>query len=165
MTILKRLGNRAGAVIGTAAIALLAGTVPAHANDDERNLMDPLACADQYRSGEFAFHIFYNTNLKGSYRNIGFSVYDLDHLRVGGDDPSTNPLRFCAFGASNPWPGSSQHIKNNAASARNDHERYSARVYFNSGYRGVYDRLAPEESRARFVNVYNNDASFRWTSS
>jgi hypothetical protein len=165
MRILKRLQFRAGAVIGAAALAVLVGSVPAHANDDESNLFDPLTCADQYRSGEFAFHIFYNSNLEGSYRNIGFSVYDLDHLRVGGDDPSTNPLRFCAFGASNPWPGSSQKIKNNAASARNDHERYSARVYYNSGYKGVYDHLAPEESRARFTKVYNNDASFQWTSS
>lgn len=164
MRTFKGLRLRTGAAAGVAAVALLAGSVPAHANDDERNLFDPLACADQYRSGEFAFHVFYNTNLGGSYRNIGFSVYDFDHLRVGGDDPSSNPLRFCAFGASSPWPGSSQNIKNNAASARNDHERYSARVYYNSGYRGVYDHLGPEESRPRFTKVYNNDASFQWTS-
>jgi hypothetical protein len=144
--------------------AILAVTAaPAQANDFE-NIFNPLACEDHRRSGEFAFHIFYNSNVGGAYRNIGYAVWDFDAVKAGGSDPSSQPLRFCTIGASNPWPGSGQRIKNNAASARNDHDRYLARVFYHSGYRGVYDQLNPYETRPRFRNVYNENASFKWAS-
>ncbi|MFC8349560.1 hypothetical protein [Streptomyces sp. NPDC057280] len=142
---------------------LTVATGPAQANDFD-NMFDPRACEDQYHSGKFAFHIFYNSNLGGSYRNLGYAVYDFGAVTAGGSDSSYQPLKFCLFGASNPWPGSLQSIKNNAASARNDHETYLARVYYNHGYKGVYDQLNPLESRAKFRNVYNENASFKWVS-
>lgn len=151
-------------VIGiTVATLLTVATGPAQANDFD-NMFDPLVCVDHNRSGKFAFHIFYNSNLGGSYRNIGYAVYDFGAVTAGGSDSSYQPLRFCRFGASSPWPGSGQGIKNNAASARNDHDTYLARVYYSSGHRGVYDQLNPYETRAQFRNVYNENASFKWVS-
>ncbi|WP_240435025.1 hypothetical protein [Streptomyces sp. YIM 130001] len=99
----------------------------------------------------------------GSYRNIGYSVYDFNAVRPGGSNPGTYSLKFCVFGASNPWPGSAQKIKNNAASGDNDHYKYTARVYYNSGYKGAQNSMAPYQHIARFTKVYNDNASFRWT--
>ncbi|WP_431954880.1 hypothetical protein [Actinacidiphila sp. bgisy167] len=164
-TSLRRLG-----VLTTTLVAAVALASPAHAgydpyddgtNNDDETLMNTAACADQY-SSEFPFHIFYNSNLGGSYRNLKYGVYDFDALRLGGSTSTAQPLKFCMLGVSSPWPGSGQKIKNNAASARNDHYKYVARVYYFSGYNGPEDVLNPYESRARFTSVYNENASFRY---
>ncbi|MEV0281698.1 hypothetical protein AB0I22_35665 [Streptomyces sp. NPDC050610] len=76
----------------------------------------------------------------------------------------TTPLRFCQLGVSNPWPGSNQKIKNNAASGENDHPRFKARVFFNSGYKGAQDVMKPYQHINRFSHVYNQNASFQFTS-
>jgi hypothetical protein len=161
----KRLGIFAAAF--TASITLAS---PAHAgydpyddgtHTDDDTLFDSWGCYDPYKS-EFPFTIYYNSNLKGAYRNLKYGVYDFNALHPGGSDPSYHALKFCYVGASSPWPGSGQPIKNNAASARNDHYKYVAHVYYNSGYRGAQDILNPYESRAQFVNVYNENASFRY---
>ncbi|MEV2255867.1 hypothetical protein AB0I94_35820 [Streptomyces sp. NPDC050147] len=115
-------------------------------------------------TSKFKLHLYFNSGQNGSYRNIGYSVFDMDRVRPGGSDPGAYPLRYCMFGVSNPWPGSGQKIKNNAASGENDHHRYIARVYFNSGYKGAQDAMGPGQSNARFRHVYNNNASFKWTS-
>jgi hypothetical protein len=163
--VFKRLGTFTAALVATMTLA-----APAHAgydpfdngtNTDDDTLFSEWGCYDQWSSA-FPFTIFYNSNLGGSYRNLKYGVYDFDALRQGGSDPGAHPLKFCYIGASSPWPGSGQRIKNNAASARNDHYKYIARVYYNSGYRGAQDVLNPYESRARFVNVYNDNASFRY---
>lgn len=147
----------------SAALAVSLGSASvASAEDpagDYYNLHYPEACDDPYRSG-FKFHIYYNSAQSGAYRNIGYSVYNFDVLRDGSG--SYYPLRFCSGGVSSPWPGSGQRIKNNAASGENEHYKYTARVYFSSGYKGVYDAMAPYQHIDQFVNVYNENASFAW---
>ncbi|GAA4561524.1 hypothetical protein ACFYN9_38325 [Streptomyces collinus] len=153
------------AVVGAALAAVFTMSPNAQALDgDHHNLYSPSACDDHWRSA-FSFHIFFNSNLKGSYRNIGYSVYDFGSLKAGAGDPNHYPLRFCQMGASAPWPGSNQKIKNNAASARNDHYKYIGRVYYRSGYKGAQDVLSPNETIGKFSKVYNENASFKWTSS
>ena len=153
-----------GALVGAAAALVLSVAVaPAAMADDMDNLQSMQACSVlPYRSA-FKFHIYYNSGENGSWRNIGYSVYDFDALRPG--DGHAQPLLFCRLGASAPWPGSGQRIKNNAASAENDHNKYWARVYYHSGYKGAQDVMAPYQHIDRFPHVYNNNASFKWTSS
>ncbi|MGW4020308.1 hypothetical protein [Streptomyces sp. NPDC005009] len=115
-------------------------------------------------SSKFKFHIYYNSGMNGSYRNIGYAVYNFDDV-PDGVVGVTSPLRFCEMGASAPWPGSNQRIKNNAASGENDHYKYYAHVYYYSGYKGNQDVMAPYQHIARFTKVYNENASFRFTSS
>ncbi|MFM9371856.1 hypothetical protein [Streptomyces sp. Da 82-17] len=148
----------------TAAISLSVAVAPGAwaSSGDDANLHSMEACESKSTSS-FKFHIHYNSGQQGSYRNIGYSVYDFDAIRPGGSDPGSYALRFCTFGVSNPWPGSGQRIKNNAASGENDHYKYTARVYYNSGYKGAQDAMAPYQHIDRFVNVYNENASFRWT--
>ncbi|WP_078850198.1 hypothetical protein [Streptomyces sp. NRRL F-5126] len=145
--------------IAMAAAAVLVGAPVASANNDEENLMSMEACKVPYTS-KFKFAIYYNSGLNGAYRDIGYSVYDFNALRIGGTDPSTHPLTFCDGHA-----GAGQHIKNNAASGENNHPTYMARVYYNSGYKGSQDVIGPYQQHDQFVNVYNEDASFKWTSS
>ncbi|WP_432158345.1 MULTISPECIES: hypothetical protein [unclassified Streptomyces] len=54
-------------------------------------------------------------------------------------------------------------MKNNAASGENFHYKYTARVYFRSGYKGAQDAMAPYQHIDRFPHVYNNNASFQFT--
>ncbi|MET9361601.1 hypothetical protein ABZX93_11845 [Streptomyces sp. NPDC006632] len=153
------------ALAGLAAALLLAGPavadtpVPMPPDGDTLNLgeSNSVLCGAPYNS-PFAFHIYYNSGEGGSYRNIGYSVYDFDALRPG--DGHVHPLLFCGGGAA----GSAQHIKNNAASADNTHNKWTARVYYNSGYKGNQDAIGPQQNDDRFRNVYNENASFQWTS-
>ncbi|MFI6403262.1 hypothetical protein [Streptomyces sp. NPDC050548] len=156
----KAVGTLAGA---TAALALSVALAPAATADDVDNLQSMQACSVSPSRSTFKFHIYYNSGENGSWRNVGYSVYDFDALRPG--DGHAHPLVFCLLGASAPWPGSGQHIKNNAASAENDHYKYWARVYYHSGYKGAQDVMAPYQHIDRFPHVYNNNASFQWTSS
>ncbi|MFE5741321.1 hypothetical protein [Streptomyces celluloflavus] len=143
------------------ATAVLIAT-PAAA-DDTDNLYSPQACKNP-SSSTFKFHIYYNSGQNGAYRNIGYSIYDFNDAPDGVVGAQT-PLTFCVInGASAPWPGSGLKIKNNAASGENEHYKYKARVYFNSGYKGAQDVMAPYQHIDRFRNVYNNNASFNWTS-
>ncbi|MFF6995232.1 hypothetical protein ACFY93_09770 [Streptomyces sp. NPDC008313] len=160
----RSLGGLVGA---TTALALTVGAASdAQASSgDDANLHSMEACQKEPWNSDFKFHLWYNSGQNGTYRNIGYSVYDFNAIRPGGSDPGTYALRFCILGASSPWPGSGQKIKNNAASGENDHHRYWARVYFHSGYKGAQDVMAPYQHIDRFRNVYNENASFRWTSS
>lgn len=38
-------------------------------------------------------------------------------------------------------------------------------MYYNSGYKGAQDVMAPYQHIDQFGNVYNENASFQWTSS
>ncbi len=157
---------RTARTLASMAAALLVSIVVAPnadaASGDEENIMSAEVCKDPYRS-KFKLHLYYNSGQGGSYRNIGYSVYDFSAVRIGGSDPTVHVMRFCQLGASSPWPGSGQRLKNNAASGENEHYKYTARVYFNSGYKGAQDTMAPHQHIDQFRHVKNNNASFRWT--
>ncbi|MFF8583065.1 hypothetical protein ACF05R_30575 [Streptomyces albidoflavus] len=152
-----------GSAIAVALILLFGGT--AHANTDEDNIFSSEACQEWPGSSKFKFTIYYNSGMNGAWRNIGYSVYDFNSLKPGGSSTNVYKLKFCGGGVSTPPPGAAANIKNNAASAENYHYKYWARVYYNSGYKGAQDVMAPYQHIARFRNVYNENASFRWTSS
>lgn len=124
------------------------------------NLYSNEACKENWGASKFRMHLWYNSGQGGSFRNIGYSVYDFNALRPG--DGHAHALTFCRFGASSPWPGSGQRIKNNAASGENTHSKYSARVYYYSGYKKPYQTMAPYQHIDRFTTVYNENASFAW---
>lgn len=152
------------ASIGVAATFLITTATQTQAVElwmETDNVLSPEACNNSDTSG-FKFHIYYNSGLNGSYRNIGYDVTNFDVQRVF--ESADQPLKFCILGVSSPWPGSGQHIKNNAASGWNSHYTYSAHVYYNSGFKGVQDIIGPYQAIDRFVNVYNENASFQWTS-
>lgn len=152
-----------GVLVGAATLLVMSvAAAPSAQASDEENLMSMEVCKRPSVSG-FKLHLYYNSGQGGAYRNVGYSVYDFGALRVGGDDPSSQPLRFCTIaGASGYWPGSGLRVKNNAASGENDHYKYTAEVCFNSGYKGVRDKMAPYQHIDRFRYVYNENASFRW---
>ncbi|MFJ5550848.1 hypothetical protein [Streptomyces sp. NPDC093225] len=161
---MKTTGSRL-ALAAVSALAATVLTVPvAHADGQEpntgyENQMNPTVCDDP-DSSTFKFTLYYNSNFANSYRNIGYSVWNFADERIGGaPQAGTQPLRYCSFGVSSPWPGSGQNIKNNAASAKNRHSSYVANVYYNSGYKGAVDDVA----WGRNLNyTKNNNASFAW---
>ncbi|MEU3051518.1 hypothetical protein ABZ705_34420 [Streptomyces sp. NPDC006984] len=113
-------------------------------------------------SAQFKFSLWYNSGQNGTYRNVGYSVYNFDALVPGGSDPGAYPMKFCILRDGGKTPGSGQRVKNNAAAGENFHYKYTARVYYKSGYKGVYDAMAPYQHIDRFPNVYNENASFKW---
>lgn len=127
--------------------------------DDTLNLYSPEACKTPGAS-TFKFHIYYNSGEAGAYRNIGYSVWNFADV-PDGVVGAASPLKFCPSGGA---PGSNQNIKNNAASGENDHYKYYAKVCFYSGFRGPCDVMAAYQHIDRFPNVYNENASFEWTS-
>ncbi|MCT2587021.1 peptidase inhibitor family I36 protein [Actinophytocola gossypii] len=89
--------------------------------------------------------LYYNTNRDGSsYADFYYGVMDF----------ATS--RFIA-----PGRGEGQPVKNNAASACNKDDRLTARIYFNSGWEGVYDEIPPNTCE-RLADTYNENASFSW---
>ncbi|BFO16067.1 hypothetical protein SHKM778_24550 [Streptomyces sp. KM77-8] len=148
------------------AIALVLSTGgTAHANADDSNLFSIEACGDIPGRSAFKFTIHYNSGQNGAWRNIGYSVYDFNALKPGGSSSTVYKLKFCSTGgASSPPAGAGTNIKNNAASGENFHYKYWARVYFRSGHKGAQDVMAPYQHIDRFRNVYNDNASFKWTS-
>ncbi|MEU5583321.1 hypothetical protein ABZ791_37905 [Streptomyces huasconensis] len=148
------------AAMGLAAAALL--VTPASAANETDNLYSPQACKDPSIS-RFKFHIYYSAGMNGSYRNVGYSIYDFNDA-PDGVVGAHSALTFCVKnGASAPWPGSGLKVKNKGAAGENDHYKYWARVYYHSGYKGAQDVMAPGQSIAYFRNVYKNNASFKWT--
>ncbi|ARX84333.1 hypothetical protein SMD44_03771 [Streptomyces alboflavus] len=150
------------ACIGTLGAAALLASVsqPVYASSqDEANVMSMEAC--EYPSGsKFKFTFFYSSNLKGQYRNVGYNVYDLSAVRIGGSNVGSHVLRYCG----SMGPGAGMQVKNNAASAQNRHGKYKADVHFNSGYKGARDRLTPGSSLFRLKHTYNQNASMKFTS-
>ncbi|KAK1185259.1 hypothetical protein B7755_048580 [Streptomyces sp. NBS 14/10] len=133
------------------------------ADNNTDNIFSMEICKDPFAS-KFKLHLYYNSGQGGAYRNIGYSVYDFSAVKIGGSDPTVHVMKFCQLGVSNPWPGSGQRLKNNAASGENEHYKYMARVYFNSGYKGAQDVMGPQQHIDQFRHVKNENASFRWTS-
>jgi hypothetical protein len=149
-------------VVTLSAVASVLVAAPTASADifDYENLYSSERCKEPTVS-KFKFHIYFNSGMDGSYRNVGHSVYNFDRLVPGGSDPGAYPLRFCNIGASGS-PGANQNIKNNAASGENDHYKYQARVHFYSGYTGPKDVMNAGQTIARFRYVYNENASFSW---
>ncbi|MDN3297598.1 hypothetical protein QWM81_26885 [Streptomyces ficellus] len=128
---------------------------------DSETLHSMEACYDP-GSSKFKFTLWYNSGQNGAYRNMHHPIYNFDALRPG--DGADHPLKYCGGGGSSPWPGSYQRVKNNAASGENFHYKYTARVYFRSGFGGAQDVMGPYQHIDQFRNVYNNNASFQFTS-
>lgn len=146
----------------SAVVLALVGAPAAQAgpNNDDLTLLSMEACELPGRA-TFKFSLWYNSGQGGAFRNVHYAVYNFDALRPG--DGHDHPLKFCQGGASSPWPGSLQRVKNNAASGENFHYKYKARVYFKSGYKGAQDWMAPYQHIDQFLNVYNENASFQFT--
>ncbi|MEF3118894.1 hypothetical protein [Streptomyces chrestomyceticus] len=145
--------------VGAAVIGGMGAPAAYAGSNEESNLLSMETCYKSPGNSTFKFHVFYNSGHTGAFRNIGYSVYDFGHVYIGvGDGPSGNPLRFCPGGT-----GAGKSVKNNAASASNTHSKYSATMYFNSGYKGASDRLGSGSFMSRLKNTYNNNASFRWS--
>lgn len=144
---------------GAAAAATLIAAPAAHADSGNTaydHHWSPEACKEPGYS-TYKFALYYNSNFMGSYRNMGWSVWNFGDERYHGT--SAQPLKFCLVGASAPAPGSTLGLKNNAASAENRHPTLVADVYYNSGYKGAMDDIG----WARNLNyTKNNNASFRW---
>lgn len=155
MTIAKAWGIR-GAAVSVSAAALIAFTTPqAGAVDtDVLNLTSSEAC--EQIGSKFDMTFYYNSGLKGSWRKVGYAVYDMNNLRLTSSQFA--PLEYCpGFGA-----GSGQKVKNNSASGWNDHDRCDAAVYYNSGFKGKRDVVPSNDAVSRWKNVYNENASFQW---
>ncbi|GAB2900479.1 hypothetical protein [Streptomyces mayteni] len=146
--------------LGAAATAflLVATSAPANAVNvpESRNLLDPPSCESPSGSS-FRFSFRYNSNLAGSWKNLGYAHANFAATDIGVGDPFDYPLEFCS-GTGN---GAGQGIKNNAASARNRHSSYSGRVYYNSWWQGAYNNFLPGTS-GNLTSTYNNNASFQW---
>lgn len=157
---------RKGIVSAIAGMTLLSSAVPAWADLSEEqqayaNSDATLACKTPQES-TFKFAIYYNSGLAGSWRTIGYNVYDFDWVRY--QPHQSAPLRFCGSGAGTPPAGFGKNIKNNAATGDNRHYKYWANVHYNSGYSGPKDSLSPyNDTLYQFVYVYNENASFSWS--
>lgn len=136
----------AGLIVGLA--------VPAQANDYNVN---PVRCSTGYT---FKFQLFYNSDFRGSWAKFGYSE---ENFGAHDGTPGYLIFTFCE-GRGN---GSGQQVKNNAASAHN-HKDYglacTARVYFNSNWKGIYDDIGSDHYR-NLVKTYNENASFKWIGS
>ncbi|MEV5441495.1 hypothetical protein AB0N23_02925 [Streptomyces sp. NPDC052644] len=146
--------------MATALVVTNVGVAGANPYWDVENLQSMEACSPP-GSSKFKFTLWYNSGQNGAYRNIQYPIYNFDALRLG--DNRDHPLKFCGGGASSPWPGSYQRVKNNAAAGENFHYKYIARVYRRSGFGGAQDVMAPYQHIDKFRNVYNDNASFQFT--
>jgi hypothetical protein len=86
---------------------------------------------------------YYNSNHAGAVGVVGTgAIYNLEDLIFAAGTGS----------------GSGQYIKNNAASAENDHSSYYFFSFYNSGWQGSYD-IIPPNSWANLNATYNENAS------
>ncbi|MCX3061897.1 hypothetical protein [Streptomyces beihaiensis] len=148
---MRHLKKAATAAALTAAIGVCMAATPASAASGDYN--NYWFGCNYDSSNTFKFRIFYNSDLAGDYRNIGYAVYDFDAVE---DGTSRSPLKYCGFRSS----GKGQHVKNNAASARNTHSTYTGVLYYNSGYKGAADYVWGNVNK--LDATYNNNASFKW---
>lgn len=144
---------RTAATVAATTVMLSVGvSTPAFADGDYDNYW--FGC-NYDSTNTFKFRLFYNSDLAGDYRNIGYAVYDFNSV---ADGSGSSPLRYCGFRSA----GSGQNIKNNAASARNTHSSYFGYLYYNSGYKGASDIVWGTVNQ--LDATYNNNASFQWKS-
>lgn len=93
--------------------------------------------------------------------NLEFCLYYNSELGGSVSDFDERIPDFANYVFKGPGAGQGQSVKNNAASACNETGRYTARVYYNSNYKGVYDDIPPFSCR-NLSKVYNQNASFQW---
>ncbi len=134
-TTTRRIGISLGSL--TLAAGLLATAAPAQAAGRDG------VC----QSGEFCY--FYNSNNQGSVSDFTTSVSDYG---------TTQPSCYEFKGSGN---GQGQCIKNNAASVWNQ-SSMTVRVYYNTGYQGSYQDIAPGYKGQLNSTLYNNNASHQF---
>ncbi|WP_328871575.1 hypothetical protein OHT76_16425 [Streptomyces sp. NBC_00287] len=146
--------SKALTAASAAGLLMFAGA-PAHASDQTDWDNYWLACETD---NNFKFNLYYNSNTQGAWRDFGYAVGNFDSVYSG---QGYKPVVFCNTGAA----GSLQNVKNNAASAKNEHTSYGACVYFSSWFNGAKDGLqpaVPTPVSRNLVNTYNENASFQW---
>jgi surface antigen len=127
-----------------AAVALAVPMVAATATSASAASRDG-AC----NSGEFCY--YYNSDNAGSISDFAGSVSDYG---------TTQPGCYDFKGAGN---GQGQCIKNNAASVWNRSGK-TVRVYYNTGYAGTYQDIAPGAKKNLNSTLKNNNASHKFLS-
>jgi hypothetical protein len=134
-----QIARTLAATTGLAAVAILGVAAPAQAADRDGTC----------DSGEFCY--YYNSNNAGSISDFGEGVSVSDY---GTSQPTCYDFK---------GPGNGQHecIKNNAASVWN-HSTRTVRVYFNSGYAGSYQDVAPGYKGNLNATLYNQNASHQF---
>ncbi|CCK29872.1 putative secreted protein [Streptomyces davaonensis JCM 4913] len=141
-------------VASAAGLLMFSGTPANATQQDEDNYW--LGCQSY---NDFKFRLYYNSNSGGAWRDFGYSVGNFGAVEIYGS--GTVAYKFCG-GTGN---GALQGVKNNAASARNEHTSYGACVYYNSWFNGAKDGLQPATPTPvskNLVNTYNENASFQW---
>lgn len=131
MTLIRRATAAVAATILSS--ALLTGLAPAASAGEHDGGCDGLELC-----------LYYNSGQAGAMHDFRYRISDFA------------PYRFLGSGN-----GSGLSVKNNAASARNRDGYFTARVYFNSGYAGPADDVAPLTAR-NLGDTYNDNASFNW---
>jgi surface antigen len=127
------------AVTGLTAAAILGLAAPAQAADRDGTC----------DTGEFCY--YYNSNNGGSISDFADSVSD-----YGTSQPTCYDFK-------GPGNGQGQCIKNNAASAWNRSTK-TVRVYYNTGYAGQYQDVAPGAKGNLNSTLYNQNASHQFLS-
>ncbi|MBB4911653.1 peptidase inhibitor family I36 protein [Actinophytocola algeriensis] len=97
----------------------------------------------------------------GKCDNLEFCLYYNSELGGSVSDFDQRVSDFANYVFKGPGAGQGQSVKNNAASACNKTGRYTARVYYNSNYKGVYDDIPPYTCY-NLTRTYNENASFQW---
>jgi hypothetical protein len=88
--------------------------------------------------------LYYNSDFNGSLSDFSTPVED-----------------FAGYKFLSSGNGKGQGVKNNAASLCNMDKTYTARVHYNSGWRGQYDDIPPYTCRD-LTKTYNQNASLSW---
>ncbi|MFF8378484.1 hypothetical protein ACF07V_20425 [Streptomyces sp. NPDC015661] len=162
-TTVRRTRLRTAFVAAVMGASVLSGTGMAHAegnptayiSSDEDTIMSSQKCAGS--SEEFRFRLYYSPNYSGAWVNIGHDIYDMLALKMPYTTPV--PLRFCP----NTGSGSGQAAGNNAASAYNWYDGYSANVYYSAGYKGAYDYVGSRSGVSTLVNTRNDNRSIKFS--
>lgn len=89
--------------------------------------------------------LYYNSGCNGSFADFGGWIND-----------------FAGYVFVGPGAGKGQPVKNNAAAAKNRDATFTARIWFNSNQKGIYDNIGPSTSCRNLVNTYNENASLSW---
>ncbi|GAB3503587.1 peptidase inhibitor family I36 protein [Amycolatopsis cihanbeyliensis] len=102
-----------------------------------------------------------STARNGKCENLEFCLYYNSTLGGSVSDFDRKVSNFAPYVFKGPGAGRGQSVKNNAASACNRMGRYTARIYYNSGYKGPHDDIPPKACRNLSV-TYNDNASWKW---
>ncbi|MFC0438167.1 peptidase inhibitor family I36 protein [Kutzneria buriramensis] len=90
--------------------------------------------------------LYFNSNYQGAVAGFEFAVYD-----------------FAGYNFRGPGNGAGQPVKNNAASDYNNDPNCTVWVWYNHGYQGPADAIAPQRGLPQLQHTYNQNASQSWT--